>query len=795
MKEKSNDLNFPLLALRGVVVFPKGLVNIDVARPKSVAAILHAKKAQKDGPNKVFLVAQKNITEFVPEQDDLFEIGTVCEIKQFSKNSDGSFKLTAIGDFKAKIDKFYSDNDFYSASVTKIPERIKLKNSEKLQALMRSIKKLFIEYCYVIKSVNRELNLLIEGEQSPFNLFTILAGIVPIKFELKQQLLENSSLLKKLQLLLEFMAQELDIANLERKMMKKIESRIDKNQRNYFLREQAKAIQEELGETESVGNNDCAIYMEKILKIKNISEECRKKLVNEARQLERMPELSHEAYVITNYLDKVLKLPWDSCTKERINLKVASSHLNKNHYGLKKIKERILENLAVRSFNPKINGQILCLVGPPGVGKSSIAKSMAQAMGRKFVKISLGGMSDETDINGHKKTYVGAMPGRIIEGLIRVNSNNPLILLDEIDKISTNYKGDPSATLLEVLDSEQNNEFFDNFVNMPFDLSKCFFVATANSVSSISAPLLNRMELIELSSYTIEEKFYIAKTHLWPKQLKRHGLSNEKILISDGAIYEIIDGYTKEAGVRKLEQVLASLLRKAAKLLLSKETNEIKFKKDNISKFLGARKYLSEQISKTDEIGLVNGLAWTSVGGDVMPIEAGIMDGKGKIQLTGNLGDVMKESANTAISFVRSVAEKYHISSDFYKTKDIHLHVPAGAVPKDGPSAGVAVATAVISALSKCPIRHDVAITGEISLRGRDLAIGGLKEKAIAAYKSGIRTVLIPQDNLQDLEEIDDVVKNAVKFIPCKTADQVLEYALISDNSKKEKNIKKSNNS
>lgn len=781
MRNKNSSLNFPLLALRGVVVFPKGLVNIEIARPKSVAAVLNVVKNEKKSSKKIFMVAQRNINDLVPGQDDLFEIGTVCEVKQFQKVSDCNFKLTAVGDFKAKILKFYSDDEFFRADVSRVPERIKIKNDEKVQALMRSIKKQFARYCYIVKTSSRELNLLIEGEQVPANLFTILAGIIPFKFSLKQQLLEENSLVKKLQFLLEFMVQELEIANLERKMMEKIESRIDKNQRNYFLREQAKAIQEELGENDNSGSSECAKYVDRILKIKNISEESRKKLVDDATQLERMPELSHEAYVVTNYLDTVLKLPWDSKTKEKISLNAASRCLNKNHYGLKKIKERILENLAVRSFNPKINGQILCLVGPPGVGKSSIGKSIAAAMGRKFVRISLGGITDESDIKGHKKTYVGSMPGRLIEGIIRAGSNNPLILLDEIDKIGLSYKGDPSAALLEVLDCEQNKEFFDSYIDLPFDLSNCFFVATANSVSPISAPLLNRMELIELSSYTLEEKFHIAKSYLWPKQLKLHGLANEKITINDGAIYEIIESYTKEAGVRKLERVLASLFRKAAKLLLSGEVSEIKFKKDNISKFLGAKKYLNETISKTDEIGLVNGLAWTSVGGELMQIEAGVMDGKGKVQLTGNLGDVMKESANTAISFVRSIASKYHISSDFYKNKDIHIHIPEGAVPKDGPSAGVALATVLVSALSNRPIRHDIAMTGEISLRGRDLAIGGLKEKAIAAYKSGVRTVLIPQDNLQDLEEIDDVVKNAVKFIPCKTADQVLEYALAEE--------------
>ena len=613
MKNKSNNLNFPLLALRGVVVFPKGVVNIEVARPRSVAAVLEATKTQKKNEQKIFLVAQKNLSDYVPSQNDLFKVGTVCEVKQFQKSVDGKFKLTALGEFKANLVKLSFNGDFFSADVFRVVERCKVKNSDRLQALLRSVKKQFARYCLAVKSLSRELSLLIEGEQVPINLFTILAGIMPFKYVDKQRLLEENSILKKLQMLLELMVKELEIATLEREMMEKIERRIDKNQRNYFLREQAKVIQEELGETDVGSSKECASYMEKILKIKNISEESRKKLVSEVHQLEKMPDLSHEAYVVTNYLDTVLKLPWDSKTKDRISLDVAKRFLNRNHYGLKKIKERILENLAVRSFSPKINGQILCFVGPPGVGKSSIAKSIASAIGRKFVRISLGGITDESDITGHKKTYIGAMPGRIIAGITRVGVNNPLILLDEIDKIGISYKGDPSAALLEVLDLEQNCEFFDNYINLPFDLSKCFFIATANSLSSISAPLLNRIEIVELSSYTIEEKFHIAKLHLWPKQLKKHGLNNEKIIISDGAFYEIIEAYTREAGVRKLERVLATLLRKAAKNLLSKKSAEIKFNKDNISKYLGAKKFLNEKVLKTDEIGLVNGLAWTSV--------------------------------------------------------------------------------------------------------------------------------------------------------------------------------------
>lgn len=774
MNEKKNEKTFPLLPLKGLVVFPKGIVNIEISRKKSVFAIEKAIKNDK----KIFLVTQNILNVDLPKKIDLYNVGTICEIKQFYKISTNEYRLLVLGKYKAKIKDFFSNENMLSATILPITEKLTIKKDKKYLAMLRTIKKKLISYCSLANIVEKEFLEVIKTEQNIIKIFTILIGILPFKFSIKQDILEENTIEKKLQMFLKALVNEVEITKIEKNMIKKIEERMDKNKKIYFLKEQMKAIQEELGESEILQTNENFYYVEKISKIKNMPNSVKEKLYEEAKQLEKLPEFSHEAYVITNYLDTVLKLPWDVKTKETINIEKASKILDENHYGLKKVKERILENLAVRKFNSNIKGQIICLIGPPGVGKTSIAKSIAQAIGRKFVRISLGGIADESDVRGHKKTYIGAMPGRIINAIVKAKSKNPLILLDEIDKMGISYKGDPSAAMLEVLDSEQNCEFVDHFIEVPFDLSECFFITTANSMSLIPEPLLNRMEIIDLVSYTPEEKFNIAKNHLWPKQKERNGLLKQKIEITDDAIYEIIESYTKEAGVRKLERTIISLFRKAAKEILDNNKKAINFTKENISEYLGSKKYLGEKISEKDEIGLVNGLAWTSVGGELMQIEAGILDGKGVVQLTGNLGNVMKESANTAISFVRSVAKKYNIPTNFHKDKDIHIHIPQGAVPKDGPSAGVALATVLVSALSNRPIRKDVAMTGEISLRGRDLPIGGLKEKAMAAYKSGIRTVLIPQDNLQDLEEVDDVVKNSIKFIPCKTANQVLEYAL-----------------
>lgn len=766
---------FPVLATRGIVALPKSAVHLSVVRPQSILAIEQAISSNK----LLFVVAQKSIEVANPLEQDLYSIGTVVEVKQFQKYSNNEFQVAAVGLFKAKIMQFHQESNFNTVIVRRLPERTCVNQPhEQLEGLLHALKDTFIQYTTLIKQTNHDILTTVENETNPFMLYTLIASVMPIKYPVKQQMLEEPDLYNRLQLLLKVVLELTSIAKIERELLEQVEQRIDQNQREYFLREQSKLIQEELGYDDKESETEQK-YIEKIKSIQNITDESRDKLLEEAQRLAHMPDSSHESYVITNYLDTVLRLPWDEETKETINLDKAQQQLDRDHYGLKKVKERIIENLAVRVFNPDLKGQIICLAGPPGVGKTSIARSIANVIGRKFTRISLGGINDESDIRGHRKTYIGAMPGRIMNGIIQAKSRNPLVLLDEIDKMGASYKGDPSSAMLEVLDSEQNHAFVDHYIEVPFDLSNCLFITTANQLSTIPAPLLDRMEVIELSSYTAEEKFHIAKDYLLPKQLERHGLSSSYVKFSDAALRQVIDSYTHEAGVRSLERNIASLLRKAAKRIASKQDASVNFTKNNLEAFLGPKKYLSAKADSVDQIGCVNGLAWTRVGGELMQIEAAVMDGKGNIQLTGHLGDIMKESANAAISYVRSVADKYHISSDFYKTKDIHIHVPEGAVPKDGPSAGVALATVLISALAGVPVRHDVAMTGEITLRGRDLPIGGLKEKAIAAYKSGISTVLIPHENLRDLEEIDGDVRKALTFIPCKTVKEVLDAALV----------------
>lgn len=794
MKENiknKNNINLPVVASRGVVAFPKGTVHLEVARQISLDAIQNA----IDSDKRIFVVAQKNIEKSAPKMEDLYQVGTVVQIKQFHKYSETEYRLSGVGLFKGELIDYVKGEKSNMATIKRIPERLSIKQSEEeIEALIRSLKRTFVQYTIALKQVNQDVLIAVENENDPFKLFTLICSLTPIPYQNKQELLEEKDLYTRLNMLFKTLTNELSVVEIEREIIERVEQSIDKNQREYFLREQAKVINEELG----YGNDPTQEeqeYLSKINKIKNIPDESREKLLNEAKRLAKMPESSHEAYVITNYLDTVVSLPWDKMTKDNLDIKKAQNQLDKDHYGLKKVKERIVENLAVRVFKPDLKGQIICLVGPPGVGKTSVGQSIAKAMGRNFVRISLGGISDESDIRGHRKTYIGAMPGRVISAINQAKSRNPLVLLDEIDKMGSSFKGDPSSAMLEVLDSQQNNTFVDHYIEVPFDLSDCMFITTANSKETIPAPLLDRMEIIDVSSYTLEEKFHICKEHLIPKQLKKHGLNGVKVKFSDDAIYEIIDGYTRESGVRTLERTIASLLRKAAKEFACKSKKSVRFTKENIHEYLGAKKFLGEKIAKEDQVGVVNGLAWTSVGGELMQIEASVMEGKGELELTGNLGDVMKESAKTAVSYVRSVSKDYGIDLDFHKTKDIHIHVPEGAVPKDGPSAGVALATVLVSALTNTPIRHDVAMTGEITLRGRDLAIGGLKEKSIAAYKSGVKTVLIPYDNKSDLEEIDDKVKDSLKFIPCKTASEVLSYALRkkSENSKKvlRKNPKK----
>lgn len=777
MDQKQNsELILPAVAARGIVAFPKMTIHLDVARIKSVLAIEKAIKAGK----RLFVVTQRDQEVENPASKDLYEIGTVVEIKQFYCYGEGEYHLSGVGLYRAKCNTILTDGEYITANITRLPERRSLKApADEVEALMRALRGCFNKYAFAVKRIGKELVHLIEQEQNPLSLFQIMVTYLPFDYEIKQQMLEESNHWTRLKMLLQAMAQEAEIATMERGLIEKVEASMDQNQREYFLREQVKIIQQELGSNESVfGNPD--EYRKKIHAISRLTKEAKEKLEDEVDRLFRMPDSSHEAYVISNYLDTVLSLPWDDMREESFSIHDAEQKLEQDHYGLEKVKERILENLAVRLFNPDIKGQILCLIGPPGIGKTSISHSIAQALHRDFIRISLGGISDESDIRGHRKTYVGAMPGRIISGLLQSKTGNPVILLDEIDKMASSYHGDPSSAMLEVLDSEQNHAFVDHYIEVPYDLSDCFFITTANNKNEIPAPLLDRMEVIELNSYTLEEKFQIAKRHLIPKQGTRHGLTKRQVQITDNAIYALIDYYTKEAGIRNLERMISSLYRKAAKKLADGKAKTVRFSDKNLESYLGPFRYIPEKIPAEHSVGLVNGLAWTSVGGELLQIEASILDGKDTVKLTGNLGNVMKESANTAISYVRSIATEYGIDPKFYQKKDIHIHAPEGAVPKDGPSAGIALVTVLVSALTNTPIRRDVAMTGEVTLRGRVLPIGGLKEKAIAAYKSGIKTVLIPKENERDLEELDSTVREALTFIPCTNAEDALQIALVS---------------
>lgn len=772
IKSKTH-ITLPVIAARGTVVFPKSYCHLDLSREKSVEAV----KTAMNQNRKIFVVTQIDSLTEDPLQEDLYTVGTVVELKQLLKHTDYEYRIMVKGEYRAKLIQLNSDEPYLEAEISRIPNKRNLSTEQENEAAIRSVKHVFHAYCALAPKISMELMNTIESETDPSEIFLLIMTHIPLKHEEKQAILEEDQLLERMRLLVDALVDETSIMALEKEIFEKVQTSIDQNQREYFLREQIKVINEELGYEEY--DDEESKYIDRINSIKNISNETRGKLLDEEKRLSKIPPSSHEAYVISNYLDTCLELPWDDFTEDTINIKAARKQLDKDHYGMEKVKERILENLAARAFAPNLKGQIICLVGPPGVGKTSVASSVAKSLKRKFVRIALGGVSDESEIRGHRKTYIGAMPGRIITGINQAKSRNPLVLLDEIDKLGSSFKGDPSSALLEVLDGEQNAKFTDHYIEVPFDLSDCLFVTTANSISNIPAPLLDRMEVIELSSYTLEEKFQICKCHLISKQRKKHGMDGNTVRFSDDGIYSIIDNYTRESGVRTLERKIAELCRKAAKEIIEEKCKSIRFTNVNLEKYLGPKKYLGDRISDTDEIGLVNGLAWTSVGGELLQIEVSVMDGKGNLQLTGNLGNVMKESANTALSYVRSAANKYGIPADFYRKKDIHVHVPEGAVPKDGPSAGVALATALISALADIPVRRDVAMTGEITLRGRDLAIGGLKEKSIAAYKSGIKTVLIPHQNEADLNEIDKAVRESLNFIPCKTAEEVLCHALV----------------
>lgn len=762
----------PVLPLRGLVVFPKTLLNFDVARKKSIAAI----KSAMNENQMIFLVAQRDISVTEPDDTDLYKMGVVAKIVQVLKQPDDTTRVVVEGITRAEILNFEAGKNVLCAEVQTSPKENMPDNTQEL-ALLRSVKGVFEQYIHLVPKMPSDVIYKVAVCKKGGELADYITNNIVLDYQIKQIILDCSDPAQRLQKLLEILSEEMSILKIQNEICDRAKSNIDDAQRKYFLREQLNVIEEELGEEESPVD-EAEEYAEQIeaLEMEDSSKEI---LLKECKKLAKMPFGAQEATVVRTYLDTVLELPWNTKTKDVLNLSKIRKTLDKNHYGLKKVKERIVEQLAVKQLNPDAKGQILCLAGPPGVGKTSIAQSIAEAMNRKSARIALGGVKDEAEIRGHRKTYIGSMPGRIMNGLKLAGSSNPVLILDEIDKLSNDYKGDPTSALLEVLDAEQNHSFCDHYIDVPFDLSNVFFITTANDLSAVPDPLRDRMEVIELDSYTREEKFAIAKKHLIPKQYKACGLDSKAVRFTKTGIYALIDFYTSEAGVRTLERIIASVLRKCAVQYLDGVFESISITDKNIESLLGPKKYLQETLPVKDEIGVVNGLAWTSVGGTLLPIEAVMMPGTGKIELTGSLGDIMQESAKAAISCIRSKADFLRVDPDFYKSFDIHIHAPEGAVPKDGPSAGITMATAIYSALSSRPVKRNVAMTGEITLRGKVLPIGGLKEKSMAAYKSGVKTIIIPKENYRDLSEFDEVLVENLEFVPVETIEQVLDIALI----------------
>ncbi len=761
----------PILALRGLAVFPDQTVHFDVGRPKSIKALDAAMKQDQT----IFLIPQKDMMVDDPKLIDLYTIGTVAKVKQVLKTQGENLRVLVTGIHRGKIAEL-QQSDPYLCGIIEAVACPESGDSVRAHALRREANSLYGLYMQMMDHPAQAVQLRMMSSDSCGFIADSIAQNSGIDFPDKAKLLCTVSPIRRLESALKLLRQEVEMLRLESDIQEKTRSAIDQNQKDYFLREQMKVIREELGEGED--ENEFENYVQKIRDL-HLAEEQEKKLLKDVDRLKKQPFGSSEGAVLRNYLDTVLELPWNEKTKERVDVSAARKILEHDHFGLEKVKERILEIIAVRQMAPEMPPQILCLVGPPGVGKTSISYSIARSLNRKMARISLGGVHDEADIRGHRKTYVGAMPGRIMTAMTQAGSRNPLLLLDEIDKMGSDYRGDPSAALLEVLDGEQNSTYRDHYVEIPFDLSDVLFVTTANTLDTVPRPLLDRMEVIELGSYTDEEKLMIAKNHLIPKQLKKHGLKKSQVRITDDAIREIISCYTRESGVRNLERAFGEICRKSAMMIVSQEEpKRITVTGSNLETFLGVRKYLPDRLPCTDQVGLVTGLAWTSVGGETLEVEVNVMEGTGKLELTGNLGDVMKESAHAAMSYIRANAAKLGIEPDFYKKKDIHVHFPEGAVPKDGPSAGVTMCTAIVSALTGLTVRRDVAMTGEISLRGRVMRIGGLKEKTMAALRHGIRTVIIPRDNERDLEEIDQTVRRQLNFISAETVDTVLEAAL-----------------
>ncbi|MDD2417470.1 MAG: endopeptidase La [Oscillospiraceae bacterium] len=763
----------PLLALRGLVVFPDMVLHFDVGRKKSMLALNEAMSSDQT----IFLITQRDLRDDDPDEESLYAVGVVAKIRQVLRLPGDNVRVLVEGLYRAKIKEITGSDTYYTAKVRECISR-RVTEEIRVQALLRQCRNSFEEYAVFAPKISPDVLLGVSTMDDLDKLSDYIASNILLPTEEKQLLLETLDPEKRMEKLIIVLEREISILSVEQGIRERVQEQIDQNQKEYYLREQIKVIAQELGEADNP-QDEAQSYIDKIKSLK-LDAESEKKMFDECARLSKMPAGSHEATVIRGLIETCLSLPWNKFTKDNLIIDNAAKVLDRDHYGLEKVKERILESLAVQKMASKTKGQVICLAGPPGVGKTSIAKSIAQAMGRKYVRVSLGGMRDEADIRGHRRTYIGAMPGRIINAIRQAGSANPLFLLDEIDKMGNDFRGDPASAMLEVLDTEQNSLFRDHYLEIPFDLSQVMFVTTANNLNNIPKPLYDRMEIIEIPSYTSEEKFHIAKKFLLKKQVKLHGLDLRRLRISDDAIREIIDGYTRESGVRGLERCIIKICRKTARRLVDGNNKSVKILPENIEEYLGPRRYKDDVNSICDGVGVVNGLAWTSVGGEMMPIEVAILDGTGKIELTGSMGDVMKESARTAISYVRSRAAEFFIDKDFYKTKDIHIHVPEGAVPKDGPSAGVTIATAIISALTNIPVSGNVAMTGEITLRGRILPIGGLREKTMAAYRHLIKTVIIPGGNQADMVEIDKAVLDNINIITADHLDTVISHSLVS---------------
>ncbi|PGM98320.1 endopeptidase La [Bacillus cereus] len=767
----TNERIVPLLPLRGILVYPTMVLHLDVGRDKSIQALEQAAMDE----NIIFLAMQKEMNIDDPKEDDIYSVGTVAKVKQMLKLPNGTLRVLVEGLHRAEVVEFIEEENLVQVSIRTVTEEVEDDLEEK--ALMRTLLEHFEQYIKVSKKVSNETFATVADVEEPGRLADLIASHLPIKTKQKQEILEIVSVKERLHTLISIIQDEQELLSLEKKIGQKVKHSMERTQKEYFLREQMKAIQTELGDKE--GKSGEVEELREKIEQSGMPEETMQAALKELDRYEKLPVSSAESGVIRNYIDWLLALPWTTATEDMIDLAHSEEILNKDHYGLEKVKERVLEYLAVQKLTNSLKGPILCLVGPPGVGKTSLARSIATSLNRNFVRVSLGGVRDESEIRGHRRTYVGAMPGRIIQGMKKAKTVNPVFLLDEIDKMSNDFRGDPSAALLEVLDPEQNHNFSDHYIEEPYDLSKVMFVATANTLASVPGPLLDRMEIISIAGYTELEKVHIAREHLLPKQLKEHGLRKGNLQVRDEALLEIIRYYTREAGVRTLERQIAKVCRKAAKIIVTAERKRIVVTEKNIVDLLGKHIFRYGQAEKTDQVGMATGLAYTAAGGDTLAIEVSVAPGKGKLILTGKLGDVMKESAQAAFSYIRSRAEELHIDPDFHEKNDIHIHVPEGAVPKDGPSAGITMATALISALTGIPVSKEVGMTGEITLRGRVLPIGGLKEKTLSAHRAGLTKIILPAENEKDLDDIPESVKENLTFVLASHLDEVLEHALV----------------